>query len=50
MTDAGAPGEFTEGKLKALGFTQDLQRGLDDRTTQIAVVIAALLGLGFGHG
>jgi len=50
VADAGAPGEVTQGKLKALGFTQDFQRGLDDCAPQIAVVVGTLVGLSFSHG
>ena len=49
MADARSPGEFAQRKLKALGFTQDFQSGLDDRTAQIAVVVGALVGLGLRH-
>ena len=47
MADAGAPGEFTKGKLKALGFTQDFKGGLDDRAAQIAMVVGTQVAFGF---
>jgi hypothetical protein len=49
VTDASAAGELTQRKLKALGFTQDFQRGLDDYAAQVAVVVGALVGLGPRH-
>ena len=42
MADASSPGKFPERKLKALGFTQDFQRSLDDRAAQVAVMIGML--------
>jgi hypothetical protein len=43
VADARSTGEFAQGKLKALSFTQDFQSGRDDRTAQIAVVVGALV-------
>jgi Short repeat of unknown function (DUF308) len=47
VADAGAPGEFTQRKLKTLSFTLDFQRRLDDRSAQIAPMKPTLLGAGF---
>jgi hypothetical protein len=48
VADARSPGKFAQRKLKALGFTQDFQRGLDDRMAQVAVVVWTYVGLGLG--
>ena len=49
VTDAGAPGEFAQRKLKALRLAQDFERGLDDRAAQVAVVVGTLGGVRLGH-
>ena len=39
MGDAGAACEFTQRKIKALRFTQDFQRRVNDRASQLAADI-----------